>query len=205
MNTIKVYTINELSEDVRNKVLERESDINTQFGDWYEFVMTDFISLAKFYGYYLQERDINFSGFCSQGDGACFVTKINVADWIKAHKSIKGIKEYAPKDKTLHTIFKDTQESIKALPKYKWYEEEVGLYRNDTHYSHKYTVSSELINEEEGTPYQIEKIVLGECRSLMDWLYKSLESEYEHLSSKESVLETLECNEYQYTESGIMV
>lgn len=205
MKTIKVYTINELSEDVRNKVLERESDINA-YHDWWQGTYEDFIQIAKLFGYELESKDISFSGFCSQGDGASFVCKYVYLDkWKLAHKSIKALKEYAPTDKVLHTLFQSVSREIKSFKGWKVEDESVLLYRSGHHYAHKYTISAELNDDNETTPENIDKAVLEEARDLMQWLYDALEREYYYLISKEAILETLESNEYKYTESGIMV
>jgi hypothetical protein len=43
----------------------------------------------------------------------------------------------------------------------------------------------------------IETTLLQLFRDLADWLYKTLEDEYDHLTSDEAVVDTLEANEIE--------
>ena len=43
----KVFEFDELSDDVKQKVIEKYYDINVDFSDWYEFVIDDFKEQIK--------------------------------------------------------------------------------------------------------------------------------------------------------------
>lgn len=42
----------------------------------------------------------------------------------------------------------------------------------------------------------------AKARTFADWIYRQLESEYEHVNSDESVAETIRANEYEFTADG---
>jgi hypothetical protein len=59
----------------------------------------------------------------------------------------------------------------------------------------------ELIDEQEREA-DLEDGVLKFCQELADELYKDLEAEYEHLTSKESFIESCNCNEVLFEIEG---
>lgn len=68
---LKTYlNFSELSQDQKNKVLEKMSDINVDHEFWHDFITGDFTEKLKSLGY--SNIKPYFSGFWSQGDGACF-------------------------------------------------------------------------------------------------------------------------------------
>lgn len=62
-------TFSELTEENQLKIVEENRDMEVEH-DWWDFVYTDAIQLGETMGIEIQE--IQFSGFCSQGDGARF-------------------------------------------------------------------------------------------------------------------------------------
>lgn len=71
---IKTYLkFNELDENQKEKVLEKLYDLNVSDEYWYECPKDDFEAKLKKLGFYKIETQ--FSGFSSQGDGACFSAK----------------------------------------------------------------------------------------------------------------------------------
>ena len=72
-----VYTYAELSDAAKEKARDNYREGNLDY-DWWESVYTDAIELAAVMGIEIgvrrggKEPAIFFSGFCSQGDGACF-------------------------------------------------------------------------------------------------------------------------------------
>jgi len=47
-----------------------------------------------------------------------------------------------------------------------------------------------------------EDAVTEALRDLARWLYRQLESEYEHLTSDEAIDESIAANDYSFTEAG---
>ena len=74
---VNVYKFDELSDEAKEKVLEKHRDINVDDSHWYEFTMEMWKEKLKEAGF--DDAEIHFSGFWSQGDGACFDAKCDVA------------------------------------------------------------------------------------------------------------------------------
>jgi hypothetical protein len=72
MRTIQttVYRFSELSEEAKEKSIETNRDINCGDSFWSECVIEDAKEQAKTIG--IDIDHIYYSGFSSQGDGACF-------------------------------------------------------------------------------------------------------------------------------------
>ena len=85
MHTVSVnlYAFEELAPEVQRKVVERERFINIDDSYWYEPIISDWTEQLDNLGF--QNTRILFSGFGSQGDGACFEARINMAAYLAAH------------------------------------------------------------------------------------------------------------------------
>jgi hypothetical protein len=75
--SVNVFKYKELSKKAQEKVLEKYRDINTEDQEWYEFTLDEWKTKLAEKGF--TEADIHFSGFWSQGDGACFDARIDVS------------------------------------------------------------------------------------------------------------------------------
>jgi len=64
------YTIDQLSKDARERAINNHRDWNVDHGEWAEAVKEQAFDLARYLG--INMSQIWFSGFWSQGDGACF-------------------------------------------------------------------------------------------------------------------------------------
>ena len=70
---VKTYLkFNELTDKQKAKVLDNLRDLNTNYS-WYECTIEEFESKLKKLGFY--DIKTEFTGFWSQGDGACFTAK----------------------------------------------------------------------------------------------------------------------------------
>lgn len=202
-----VYRLAELSDASKDKARGwyRQAGFDH---DWYEFVYEDFECICAILGIDLktvpvrlygggtrQKTCIWFSGFWSQGDGACFEGR---------YRHEKGasqkIREHAPKDGELHRI----ADTLQAIQRRNFYQ----LYATVTHrdrYYHEYCMA---ISVERNSPtWQdmttgAEDAVIEALRDLARWLYRQLEREYEDQTSDEVVDEAIIANEYTFTESG---
>lgn len=136
-----------------------------------------------------------FSGFWSQGDGACFEDHLSYA-----RGASQKIRDYASQDATLHGI----ADRLQAIQRRNFYQLAAEVsYRG--RYSHEYTMSVEVTRDSpvwqpptEGT----EEIVIEALRDLARWLYRQLEAEYDHLTSDDAVEDAIVGNEYTFTEEG---
>ncbi|MEM4250940.1 MAG: hypothetical protein QW828_03825 [Candidatus Bathyarchaeia archaeon] len=67
---VNVYTFDELKPEVQNKVIDAYRNINICNNDWWDGVYEHWYEELKKHGF--MHCKISFSGFGSQGDGACF-------------------------------------------------------------------------------------------------------------------------------------
>ena len=102
----------------------------------------------------------------------------------------KKVREYAGLDMELHRIAAECSKYGKAGIRAK-------LERTNHHYSHENTITCYTEDGEYALP-----CVGGTCRSLMQWLYRQLEKEYEYRSGEECFLENAAANEWTFTEQG---
>lgn len=185
------YSFGELSEEAKAHALDIMYDINTNY-DWWYAVYEDVKEIGKILG--INITDIYFSGFSSQGDGACFE---GAYEYKKG--SVKGIIAYAPEDKELHDIARrlfDVQRKHLYLLR--------ATVRHHGHYYHELCTDIDVTNMETGdwAGKETEDEISDVLRSFMQWIYRTLGREFEYLTSEEQVIETIEANEYQFTVDG---
>ena len=201
-----VYQFDELSGKAKERAREWYRQGNCEDSFWSETVIDDAAEIATMLGIDLCQTAI-FSGFWSQGDGACFEGTWHAKD-VQADK----LKAYAPQDKELHRIVDGLAELAKEYPD--------GYFsvKHRGHYSHSECTSFdvELPNEKEeeldyGSPeWKTLQVKLGEdedtliqlARDFMDWIYKQLEKEWDYQNSDEQVDEAIKANEYEFLENG---
>lgn len=176
--------------------------------DWHELVYADFETICAILGVTLktncvrlmgggsrQKPRIFFSGFWSQGDGACFEGR-----YAHARQAPKAIRRYAPKDTELHRI----ADALEAIQRRNFYQ----LHADTRHQGHYYHAYCMAVSVERDSPTgqnmtgDAEDIVVEALRDLARWLYQQLEREYQYQMSDEIVDESIAANEYSFTESG---
>jgi len=192
---IKLYKFDELSEEAKEKAIEKLYDINVDDSYWYECTIDDAKEIGKLMG--IDISNIYFSGFSSQGDGACFEGK-----YTYRKNSVKELKAYAPQDEVLHTIVKDLYK-IQKSAFYRLY----ARVKHRGHYSHEYCTEIDVYNDEndeQETTKEQEDGLTEVLRDFMRWIYRTLQKEYEYQTSQESIIETIKANEYEFTEDGTL-
>jgi len=186
--SLKIYTVDELDEKVRNAVIEEYRDILTD-DDWWEPIYEGFREDMEALGL---EGELYFSGFWSQGDGACFVSDTVDTDLLvrKLYESGHDI----PEDALLYSG--DYSIRISKVDE---------SFANQ--YSHEYTIEAVITNEGDRIPTtditKLENVLTEWIRSECKLVYKNLEKFYEELVTDEAVLETIRENEWMFTESGL--
>lgn len=188
---INLYKFNELSEDAQKKAIEKLRDVNIH-SDWHDSVYEDAKQIGQILGIHI--NNIYFSGFCSQGDGACFTGSYSYSK--KAHKKIR---EYAPKDEELHCI----ADRLFDLQSKHFY----GINAEVEHRGHYYHemctyISVYSVFTDGLLYYDLTEDVKDVLRDFMRWIYRQLEKEYEYMTSDEAIAETLRINEYDFTIEG---
>ena len=192
----EVFKFNELTEEAQETAIgrHREGDLDYK---WWDF--EDATTIAALMGIEIDE--IYFSGFSSQGDGACFE-----GSYSYQKGAVKAIKEHAPKDETLHQIAQNLQDIQKKCF--------FGLYARiikTGRYSHEYSTDisvSEQRTLKDGSQYDEaasladDETITEVLRDFMRWIYKQLEAEYGYLQSDEAIKENIEANDYEFTAEG---
>ena len=202
-----VYRLGELSEPAKETARSwyRENGVEH---DWFECVYDDFVRIGELLGLSFKTRPVRlygggnrqepriwFSGFWSQGDGACFEA------YYRYRKGApKALCDYAPQDETLHRI----ADALQAVQQRNFFQ----LRAETTHhgrYYHEYCMSVSV--ERDSPTWQpltdgAEDAVTEALRDLARWLYRQLEREYEHLTSDEAIDESIAANDYTFTEAG---
>ena len=198
----KVYTFAELSESAKEAAIQWYQEGSSKF---FRPDYDDFVRVAEILGFHLKQNRIRlvnreyrdkpaiyYTGFYSQGDGACFE-----ASYCYAKGSCAEIRKYAPKDAALHSI----ADRLFAMQQPLFYRLTAES-KHSGYYYHEYSMSICLNDEYES---DIEAN-MAECfRDLARWLYCQLESEYEYVTSREYAIEGIAANQYEFTESGEVV
>ena len=202
-----VYQLHELSEAAKDKARGWYREIGFDF-DWYDAVYEDFERICAILGVSLATRHVRlfggsvrakpciwFSGFWSQGDGACFE-----GHYRHAKAAAKQIRAHAPQDAELHRI----ADSLLAVQRRNFYQ----LHATITHRGRYYHEHSMAISVERDSPngqditHGAEDIVIEAMRDLARWLYRQLEREYDDQTSDPSIDDAICANAYTFTEDG---
>ena len=202
-----VYRLGELGERAKDaaRAWYREGAFDH---DWHDAVYADFEQICAFLGITLATRSVRltgggsrqkpciwFSGFWSQGDGACFEGYLSHAKGATA-----SIRDYAPQDTTLHGI----ADRLQAIQRRNFYQLAAEASHRGRYY-HEFTMSVDVTRDSQtGQPPtdDAEEVVTEIFRDLARWLYRQLQAEYDHLTSDEAIEEGIVINEYTFTEAG---
>lgn len=180
---IKIYQFSELSEEAKQNAIQEMSDINFMF-DWWDTIYED----AKNVHIKITGFDIDRGSYC-HGD---FLTNAkDVAERI--------IKEHGDQCETHKTAqkFLDELQTLIYDAKQAWEE-----YQEDTKdddvvnyadfedfFYYKYQEDADQLEED------FQNDILEDYRIM-------LQKEYDYLSSDEAIIESIEANEYEFTENG---
>jgi hypothetical protein len=183
--TKTLFKFEELTKENQQKEIEKNRYWNVNGGyNWWDGVYENVTQIAEIFGIDLD--NIWFSGFWSQGDGACFEGAFYYNKGM-----VKSIKSYAPKDKELHRIAKEIQSLHRAA-----FYTAGGRIRHRGHYYHERSMDVEC-SQEKGREISWKewKDVFADFAT---WIYRSLENEYEYLTSDEAIAESLKANEVEF-------
>lgn len=198
------YKFSELSEQAQAKAIEKEQEY--QGVTWSDYALDHdcFHAAGKILG--IDIDNIYFSGFWSQGDGACFEGSYQY----KADMP-KKIREEFPTATDLHEIADTLEEAQRVLGD----TSSANAYAEDRYMRTRVGVEAADMWEEDlqdcgVDPAQADDAVDSVRQALQDfahWIYKSLEEDYEYATSEENARERLEdCEEiYEYDEDGSLI
>ena len=179
---IEIFQFDELSDGAKEKA--RQWFREALDGDNYfaECTLEEVkASIGSMLGFTI--KDVFFSGFSSQGDGACIIGTWRAAD-VQAAK----LREFAPCDKELARIRKDMRAFARAHR---------GNTACITHYGIYSNSGCTNIEADQGTAAFAQI-----ARDFMDWIYRQLEQNWNYENSDESVDENIRINEYTFTVEG---
>ena len=202
-----VFGLEELSEEAKEKARDwyRQGAFDH---DWYWAVYEDFERICEILGVSLATVPVRlygggsrrkpciwFSGFASQGDGACFE-----GDYSYARRCASAIRGYAPKDEELHRI----ADALAAIQWRNFFQLSARISHRGRYY-HEYIMAIGVQRDSPG--YQdmtasAEDDVSEALRDLARWLYGKLEDESDYLTSEAVVDEAIVAHGYSFTEQG---
>ena len=152
--------------------------------EWYDFVFEDAKKCASILG--IEIDNIYFSGFYSQGDGACFDGRFSYAKGWK-----KELKMYAPIDRELVRIAQELQ----AIQAPYFYNLSGAIDCNERYKSTKAVFHW----SEDHMPVEDLSQVFTDFAS---WIYRNLAKEWDYLNSEECLIENAQANGYAFDSEG---
>lgn len=191
----------ELPKKLQAQILSKHRDINTDFHDWWDCVYENFKASMEDVG--VEVERMYFSGFWSQGDGACFEGK--VSDWPQFLKSLGHTESALISHADLHFHFSVNHSGHYYHEKCTQFSSDLPLPESadDKDFAYGYlTYEADSIHEatamallNQYSADSLEREFIEAFRDHMRDLYKLLEEEYDHLTSDEAVLDALEAND----------
>lgn len=206
-HTVTVYKFDELSEEAKEKARDWWRRGEMENGGDCETVFEDAATIADLFGLDIRQTrktnskseswcdpTIYFSGFWSQGDGACFK-----GTYRYKKGALAAVKAYAPKDEELHRITKELQ----AIQRRYFYRLTASCkHRGNYYHSGCMSVDVEDAEDSYRNIGTAEDDITQLMRDFADWIYKKLENEYDYRMSDEQVDDAIIVNEYEFTEDG---
>jgi hypothetical protein len=217
------FSYQELSAKAQEKARERFCE--TLDYEWWDSVYENAKAGGPERGFEIE--DIRFSGFWSQGDGASWTGSVNIkdfldyhlkednpdfgryfvlqaivgegSDWIERRTNVNRSGFHYVHDNmmrlesigynSLDSLDEDDEERLQA---------EGPLQRANIYQLYKGADIDHLIED-------LEKWILEEAQAYARQIYDDLESEHEHLTSEESLIEAAEANGWMFDEDGSLI
>jgi hypothetical protein len=192
--TINLYSFAELSDSAKQNALDRLRDINVDDSCWSDSAIDAIEDSGALLG--ISIKHVYFTGFSRQGDGACFE-----GTYSYRKGALASVRAEWPQEIELHHIA-STLQSIQRPHFYRL----SATVSHRGHYYHSYCTQID-VEDSNGlnVPARVKDSLKTALRRFMDWSYRCLEREYEYQTSDEAILETIEANEYDFSESGALL
>jgi hypothetical protein len=216
------FSYQELSQRAKDKALQKFQEQLDY--EWWDSVYENAKAGGPERGFEIE--DIRFSGFWSQGDGASWTGSVNIkefldyhlkednpdfgryfvlqaivgegSDWIERRTNINRSGFHYVHDNmmriesigynSLDSLDENDEERLQA---------DGPLQRANIYQLYKGADIDHLIDD-------LEKWILEEAQAYARQIYDDLESEHEHLTSEESLIETAEANGWMFDEDGVL-
>lgn len=193
-----------VSSERREELLNAHRHINVDDTDWWNCVYSGFREDMKAVG--IDVRRMFFSGFWSQGDGACFEGEFdNLRTYLDHHhrdqypmiRKLLGHGGYIHITATHHGMYHHENSILFSVD---WADAFYHLIECPTEFHEQVvdTWDKQLSQEID----DFERDVTEQWRTYMGDLYSRLEAEYEYLVSDEAVWEAIEANELDQEEAA---
>jgi hypothetical protein len=204
---ITVYHFDELDGAARDRARDWYRR-NATDEDWHDFRFADFATVCEILGVSLSTKSVRlmsgeyraapkiyFSGFSSQGDGACYE-----GGYRFMRDSVGRMRTHAPQDADLHAI----AACLLDVQRRNFYQIRAEI-RHAGRYCHEYSMQI-AVRRESPTGQDIsnadEETVIDALRDLARWLYRQLEAEYDFITADAQVDQGIRANGYSFTEEG---
>lgn len=200
--TTTVYPFDELSEQAKERARD-DYRVNNLDYEWWDSVYDDADQIAQCLGIDMENKGkrtrvpaIWFSGFASQGDGACFEgTYRYKKGWRKA------LLHHVGPGASLDTLL-DIGQQLQAAQARQFYKLSA-VVKQRGHYYHSGCTTIDVTHDD--SMYRdigdAEEDVRQALREFMDWIYQQLEREHDWLQSDECIDEALRADR-EYREDG---
>jgi len=182
--TYTLYSLHELPTEARQRVLDRYRYMNVDDQWWYQLTVENWKAKLESMGY--EDPRILFSGFYSQGDGACFEARINLEVWL-------GQSGLTGKYRRLRDAYSTSDVELTLRHSGCYYHEYSTLL--ESHYSG----SDDRVTRELS---DVESLITEERVRLAKEIYRELERAYDAQTDNEAVAETLNANEFEFFKNG---
>jgi hypothetical protein len=213
------FKFSELSDSAKDIVRQAYRGDYYPYDDWWDNVYEDAVRMgalmginisttvhkARTPGHSYKTTDIYFSGFCSQDDGACFEGNYrfvpNAVQKVKAETNDEELIRIAIEISTLQV----TRRLLGLEP----FSASISTRGN---YSHSGTMNITIDDPNIDDDHRPDAALRTEkdditqlMRSFADWIYKSLEADYDYLTSDECIDQYLEDGDEKYDEFGSVI
>jgi hypothetical protein len=199
-HSVTLYKFDELSPAAQRKAIDKHTaDPNAPYPHefWADTTLDDSKEIAKLLGFDVSGLMIFYSGFYSQGDGACVTGK-----WNADSLDVKALKEYAPQDTQLQSIAERLAHWVQFYPKAYAYLSHRGNY----YHAHSIDFELEVGEDEDGEAKEWTSLADTDLRNIlrdfMNWIFDRLRTEYEWHFQDEQVKEDIRQGDYEFTEDG---
>lgn len=201
-----VYEFRELPPEAQKRaVSDIQNDERYLDYPWHEYIIENFIEeKLKPEGWNTDEKDVYYSGFWSQGDGACFEGSLDVQKYLEHHKLIEKYPlcyYLACNGPAIYgKIHKNSYGNHYSHERTRYFELESESFDS-------YIVVEGLLKAEEEDRFNkefkaLEEDIEDSRLTHSHTLYRDLEAEYEHLNSDESIIDHIISNDYQFLING---
>lgn len=205
----QTFTFSELSDTAKQKARDAYTSGDYLYDEWWDSVYEDANRVAKILGLDIESTrvlkkggtvldiDISFSGFWNQGDGASFKGSYQFNP-----KAVEEINEYCNDEKLVRIATALTM--MQLTQRLQGLEPFSATIKRSGNYSHSNTMNFDIHDwgiDEIGEPDEDQFAQL--MRDFADWIYSSLETEHDHLTSDEVVDERLD--EEKFDVDGVII